>query len=74
MSKSSPPEAPIHPLEYSSRPWSLVHVDFAGPLMGYMFFVLVDAYSKWPIVKIMQTATTSKTIEILQIVIFAMNK
>ncbi|XP_060603332.1 uncharacterized protein K02A2.6-like [Ruditapes philippinarum] len=66
MSKSSPPEAPIHPWEYPSRPWSRVHVDFAGPFMGYMFFVLVDAYSKWPIVKIMQTTTTSKTIEILR--------
>ena len=28
--------------------WSLVHVDYAGPIVGKMFFVVVDAHSKWP--------------------------
>ncbi|XP_053390286.1 uncharacterized protein K02A2.6-like [Mercenaria mercenaria] len=64
--KPSPPEAPIHPWEYLNRPWTRVHVDFAGPFMGHMFLVIVGSYSKWPIVKIMNKTSTRKTIEILR--------
>jgi len=37
----------VHPWEYPSRPWSRLHVDYAGPFEGRMFLVLVVAYSKW---------------------------
>uniref|UniRef100_A0A1X7T7F0 Integrase catalytic domain-containing protein n=1 Tax=Amphimedon queenslandica TaxID=400682 RepID=A0A1X7T7F0_AMPQE len=30
--RNSPPEAPIHPWPWPSRPWSRLHIDFAGPL------------------------------------------
>ena len=53
--KKSPPEAPIHPWEYPNKVWSWIHIDFAGPFMGSMFLVIVDAYSKWLIVKEMKT-------------------
>ena len=32
--RKSPPEAPLHPWEWPSKPWSRLHVDFAGPFMG----------------------------------------
>ncbi|CAI5647636.1 unnamed protein product [Oreochromis niloticus] len=44
--KMSPP-APLHPWEWPSRPWSRLHLDFAGPILGHMFLVLVDAHSEW---------------------------
>ena len=45
--QSSPPAAPLHPWKWPSRPWSRLHLDFAGPFQGKMFLVLIDAHSKW---------------------------
>ena len=46
QAQSSPKKAPMHVWEYPSRPWERVHVDFAGPFLGHMFLIVVDAYSK----------------------------
>ena len=47
QASSSPPKAPLHSWEWSSQPWSRLHLDFAGPFMGHMFLVVVDSHSKW---------------------------
>ena len=39
--------APLRPWLFSHKPWSRVHVDYAGPTEGKMILVVVDAYSKW---------------------------
>ncbi|XP_033725336.1 uncharacterized protein K02A2.6-like [Pecten maximus] len=70
--KHAPPAAPIHPWEWPSQPWSRVYIDFAGPYLGSMFFVMVDANSKWPEVIQMKTTTSEKIIEVLR-TIFARN-
>ncbi|XGW28165.1 hypothetical protein V3C99_008177 [Haemonchus contortus] len=44
------------------KPWSRIHVDFAGPIHGKMFLIVVDAYSKWPEVIEMSTTTSKATI------------
>ena len=62
----SPPSAPLHPWEWPKQPWSRVHLDFAGPFMGSMFLVTVDAHSKWLDVQIMSSITALKTIEKLR--------
>ena len=36
-----------HPWVAPSGPWERIHVDFAGPFMGYMWLLTVCAYSKW---------------------------
>ena len=54
------------PLDWLTRPWTRVHLDFAGPFLGFMYLVLVDATSKWLEVHPMQTITASKTIEVLR--------
>lgn len=46
-SRHSPPKAPNHPWEWTRKPWSRLHVDFAGPVGGQVFLVVVDSYSKW---------------------------
>ena len=33
-SRPSPPAAPLHPWEWPSKPWSRIHLDFAGPFLG----------------------------------------
>lgn len=38
-----PPETPMHLWEWPEKP---VHVDHAGPVLGKMLLVLVDAQSK----------------------------
>ena len=61
-----PAAAPLHPWEWPSRPWERIHVDYAGPFMGRMFLVLVDAHSKWLHVDIVGTANSQSTIEKLR--------
>ena len=41
--QSKPPPAPLNPWQWPSRPWSRLHVDFAGPFMGKTLLVVVDA-------------------------------
>ena len=59
-------EAPLHPWEYPSRPWSRLHLDFAGPFMNKMFLIIVDAYSKWIDVSVMNSTTSESTIAKLE--------
>ena len=59
--KSSPPVAPLQLWVWPSTVFQHVHVDFAGSLL-----LVVDAYSKWPYVTIMQSTTVNKTIEVLR--------
>ena len=60
--KQAPPKAPLHPWAWPTAPWKRIHVDFAGPIMGKMLFVITDAHSKWPEVCVMSTTTSAKTI------------
>ena len=41
-------------LGMAEKPWSLLHLDYAGPYCGHMYPVVVDAHSKWMDVMIMQ--------------------
>ena len=67
QSRPSPAPAPLHPWEWPSQPWSRVHLDFAGPFMGKMFLIIIDAHSKWLDVHIMPSITSVQTIEKLRI-------
>ena len=64
--KQAPPVAPLHPWVWPSKPWQRVHLDFAGPFQGSMFLVCVDAYSKWPEVRVMSTTTATATLDVLR--------
>ncbi|BHF81704.1 hypothetical protein SprV_0802483700 [Sparganum proliferum] len=61
-----PPRQPPVPWEPPERPWSRVHVDFAGPLNGVSYLILVDAYLKWPEIAPLNPATASATIAFLR--------
>ena len=64
--RKNPPEAPLHPWEWPSRPWERVHIDYAGPFLGTMFLIMVDAYSKWLEVHPTRVTTLRATIEKLR--------
>lgn len=44
-----------------SHPWFRAHADFAGPINNLWYFIIVDAYTKWPEVFTMSTTTASAT-------------
>ena len=61
-----PTRAPLQPWLFPQRPWSRVHVYYAGSTEGKMILVVVDAYSKWIEAKVVHSATTQVTIEQLR--------
>ncbi len=65
-SRPPPPRAPLHPWEWPQQPWSRLHLDYAGPFLGKMFLVLVDAHSEWMEVVPVQAAISTMTIEKLR--------
>lgn len=64
--RNMPSSAPLHPWEWPNRPWSRLHVDYAGPFQGKMFLVIIDAHSKWMDVYPMNSSTSTATIEKLR--------
>ena len=64
--KSAPQEAPLHPWVWPTEPWKRIHVDFAGPFQGKMFFLVIDAHSKWPEIFRMSSTTVQETIVVLR--------
>ena len=62
-SQKLPPAAPMNPWPWPARPWSRIHVDYAGPVNGKMLLIMVDAHSKWIEVHAVGAATSAATIE-----------
>ncbi|XP_040164747.1 uncharacterized protein K02A2.6-like [Anopheles arabiensis] len=62
----TPAHSPHVPWPKSSSPWQRVHIDYAGPVEGDYFLIIVDAYSKWPEVIKTSSTTASATIAILR--------
>ncbi|XP_055958447.1 uncharacterized protein K02A2.6-like [Patella vulgata] len=51
---------------WPSSPWKRLHLDFAGPFLGYYFLIVVDSYSKWLEVIQMKSITTTSTVKELR--------
>jgi hypothetical protein len=62
VNRSKPSKAPLHSWPYPEKPWERVHIDYAGPFYGKMFLVVIDAYSKWLEVRVMNNSTAASTI------------
>ena len=56
--RSSPQVAPLQPWAWPTRPWVRLHIDYAGPLLGRMLLVVVDAHSKWIEAEVVEVATS----------------
>ena len=68
QSQSAPPVAPLCSWQWPTRPWSRVHIDFAGPMDNLTYLVIIDAHSKWMEVFKMNSTTATATIEVLKTV------
>ena len=47
------------------RPWSRLHIDFAGPMKGQYYLIVVDSFSKWLEVMKCKNPTCSDPIRFL---------
>ncbi|XP_064387325.1 uncharacterized protein K02A2.6-like [Halichondria panicea] len=59
--QSKPPVAPLHSWAWPTRPWARLHIDYAGPIHGQMFLIIIDAHSKW-IEAIPTSGSTSRVV------------
>ena len=57
---------PLHPWQWPTRPWTRLHIDFAGPIEGKMLLIVVDSYSLWIEAFSMKNATSTATIRYLR--------
>ncbi|XP_062546621.1 uncharacterized protein K02A2.6-like [Armigeres subalbatus] len=63
--KSPSKLAPV-PWPRSTKPWERVHIDYAGPITGSYYLIVVDSYTKWPEIIQTHSTTTAATIAILK--------
>lgn len=61
-----PKRAPIHPWEWSRAPWTRLHLDFAGPMNGNYFLIVVDSYSKWLDVRLVSGPSAAAVVKVLR--------
>lgn len=54
------------PWSRPQRPWERIHIDFAGPVNNCYYFIIIDAYSKYPEIFKMSNITTDETISKLR--------
>ncbi|KAL7859591.1 hypothetical protein SRHO_G00147380 [Serrasalmus rhombeus] len=64
--RNAPLAVPMCPWEWPGKPWTRLHVDYAGPFLGEMFLVLVDSHSKWLEVFPVKSATSTSTVDHLR--------
>lgn len=61
--KDNPIRMELTPWPWPSQPWQRIHADFAGPYLGHMYLLVLDAYSKWPEIFVMKNISSAATIE-----------
>lgn len=60
------PPVTRHVWQPTTKPWSRVHIDFMGPFMNKTFLVLVDAYSKWPVIEMVPSMSSKTVVDLLR--------
>ena len=60
---NQPPPEPLHLQEMPKGPWEKIHIDFFGPLLsGDYLLAVIDRYSRFPEVEIVQSTKASVVI------------
>ncbi|KAJ8884917.1 hypothetical protein PR048_011113 [Dryococelus australis] len=62
----TPPKAQIHPWEWTKRPCSRLEINFAGPVQGPVFLIIVNSYSKWLEVAPVKLADSLSVIQVIR--------
>ncbi|PIO71447.1 hypothetical protein TELCIR_06656 [Teladorsagia circumcincta] len=64
--EKDPVKAELYSWPKPNSPWIRVHADFAGPMNGRFYLILVDAYSKWPEIVQMSSISSTATIQVMK--------
>ena len=59
--------APLQPWKWLTCPWARLHLDYAGPVKGKTYLIIVDMYSKWIEAVCTPSAISSAVIEELRV-------
>jgi len=70
-SQRMPQKAPIQPWEWPEKPWARLHIDHAGPVMGKILLIIVDAHSKWIDALVVPSTSSAAAIDKLRSVFAA---
>ena len=62
----TPPEAALHPWLLPEKPWSRIHIDHAVRFMNQDWLIVIDAFSKFPIIHPVRSTSAQSTIECLE--------
>ncbi|XP_054278392.1 uncharacterized protein K02A2.6-like [Macrosteles quadrilineatus] len=57
LKQNEPRKEQNHPWIAPQGPWERLHIDFAGPMQGQWYFIIVDAFTKW--IEVIPTKNTS---------------
>ena len=55
----APATAHLHSWEWREKRWSWIHIDHAGPFMGQLFLIVIDAYGNS--IEVYPTSSTGAT-------------
>jgi len=66
LTTKTPVKVPLSSWSTPTKSWERLHLDYADLINGEYYFLLVDAYSKWPeIYPTTSSLTASRTVEML---------
>jgi len=65
LAAKTPVKVPLSSWSTPTKPWERLHLDYAGPINREYYFLLVNAYSKWPEIYPTTSITASRTVEML---------
>ena len=66
LASKQPRKTELQSWPFTTEPWSRIHADFAGPIDGHYFLIVVDSHSKWPEVITMPRTSTAATVSALR--------
>ncbi|XP_055614139.1 uncharacterized protein K02A2.6-like [Uranotaenia lowii] len=66
LTAKSPPHSAPSLWPKSNKPWGRVHIDYAGPIGGDYFLLVIDSFTKWPEIVRTSSITSTATINILR--------
>ena len=67
VNQKTPPAVPLHPWSWPNH--GRVHIDYAGPFMGRIFRLVIDAYTKWSDVHITSSSSSTVTVELCLLIL-----
>ncbi|XP_062538064.1 uncharacterized protein K02A2.6-like [Armigeres subalbatus] len=61
----TPSKVPLQSWPPAQSPWERIHIDIPGPINGLHFLIVVNAFTKWPEIRIVRSPITSAVTEFL---------